>query len=468
MTSGGAHPALSTGATAPTPAGSRQQPIASGWDWPNTLPSHVVQRWIDIQAIEALEQSAPPFWQAWQQRALRDLVANAAQVSGWWRRWLSVPPAQLNLQTLAQLPILKREDFRAAIESEGALRMPPWHGPSATKSTSGSSGVPVEFHLSALAGRLVDSHYMADHRRHGRNLRLPAAALLTRFEEHPGAEHRMLPGDAWQGIAPTAARRSLGASMREHAQWLRRLAPAYLNTAPAVLAGILDAYDDGEEAPQGLQQVLTVGETVTPQLREHTRRVLGASIRDRYTCEEVGTVALQCPHDETRYHVCVSNTIVEIVDDAGAPVASGKPGRVLVTGLNHWASPAIRYDLGDIASMAPQCSCGAQVPVLFNLLGRRRFLVRLPSGERIFLKIVAKDFLKFAPVREFRVTQLTQQAMRVELVMDRALSPDEHAALLAMLRRQVYDGFDYDIQQVAAIAWTPGAKRQDVVSLVGP
>ncbi|MES2975117.1 MAG: AMP-binding protein [Pseudomonadota bacterium] len=446
------------------PGGAAQAP--GGWDWPNTVPTHVVQRWIDMQAIDALEQSAPPFWLAWQQRALRELAANAAQVSGWWRRWLTVPPGQLTHRTLGQLPVLRREDFRAAIESEGALRMPPWHGPTATKSTSGSSGVPVQFHLSALSGRVVDSHYMADHHRHGRNLRLPTAALLTRFEEHPGAEHRMLPGDPWQGIAPTAARRSMGASMREHAQWLRRLNPAYLNTAPAVLAGIVDACEEGEPPPAGLQQVMTVGETVTPELRERTLRMLGASIRDRYTCEEVGTVALQCPHDESRYHVCVGNNIVEIVDDAGHAVAAGQPGRVLVTGLQHWASPAVRYDLGDIASMAPQCTCGAQVPVLFKLLGRKRFLVRLPSGERIFLKIVAKDFLRIAPVREFRVTQLTAQAMRVELVLERALSPDEHAALLAMLRKQVYADFDYDIRQVDAIAWTPGAKRQDVVSLV--
>lgn len=419
-----------------------------------------------MQALDALEQSSPPFWRAWQEGALRDLAANAAQVSGWWRRWLTVQPGELTLQTLAQLPILRREDFRAAIENEGALRMPSWHGPTSTKSTSGSSGVPVQFHISALAGRIVDSHYMADHRRHGRNLRLPTAALLTRFDEHPGAEHRMLPGDPWQGIASTAARRSMGATMREHARWLRRLNPAYLNTAPAVLAGILDAYDDGEAAPEGIVQVMTVGETVSPQLRQQTQRVLGASIRDRYTCEEVGTIALQCPHDETRYHVCVGNNIVEIVDDAGHAVAAGQPGRVIVTGLHHWASPAIRYDLGDIASMAPQCTCGAQVPVLFNLLGRKRFLVKLPSGERIFLKIVAKDFLKIAPVREFRVTQLAAQAMRVELVLDRALAAGEHAALVAMLRRQVHDGFDYDIRQVDAIAWMPGAKRQDVVSLI--
>lgn len=439
-----------------------------GWDWPNAVPTHVVQRWTDMQAIAALEQSAPAFWQAWQDKALRDLAANAVQVSAWWRRWLGDAAPGLSLASLPQLPILSRENFRAAIESEGPLRMPPWHGTTSPKSTSGSSGMPVQLHLSSLSGRLVDSHYMHDHQRHGRDLRQKLAALQMRFEPHPGQDHRELPGDPWQGISPTLARRLPGTGLREHAQWLQRINPAYLNIWPTVLGGLLDEYEDGVPAPTGLQQIMTVGETVSAAMRARTRRVLGAIITDRYTCEEVGPIALQCPHDTSDnppYHVCVSNVIVEVVDDAGQAVEAG-PGRVLLTGLQHWACPVIRYDLGDIASLKPRCSCGAQVPALFDLLGRKRFLVRLPSGERVFLNLFAREFLPAAPVREFRITQTTLSTIVVELVLEAELQVSQRQALLDMLRERISPELEYELRQVNAIAWAPTGKRQDTISLV--
>lgn len=328
------------------------------WDWPNAIPTHVVQRWTDMQAIATLEQSAPPFWQAWQESALRDLAANAAQASGWWRRWLGASAGSLSLACLPLLPILSREDFRAAVESEGPLRMPAWHGTTSPKSTSGSSGMPVQLYLSSLSGRVVDSHYMQDHRRHGRDMRQRLAALLQRFEPHPGLEHRELPGDPWQGISKTFARRVQRESLHEHALWLQRVNPAYLTTRPAVLDGLLDEIEGGVAAPAGLRQVLTVSETVVPALRERARRLLGATITDRYSCEEVGPIALQCPVDETHYHVCVSNVVVGAMGD------------------------------------------------------------------------------------------------------------DQRLALVAMLRACISPEFDYELREVEAIAWAPGGKRQDIVSLV--
>ncbi len=214
---------------------------------------------------------------------------------------------------------------------------------------------------------------------------------------------------------------------------------------------------------------MTFGAAVEPALRERARRILGASIRDRYSCEEIGPIALQCPHDtsdDPGYHVCVSNAIVEVVDNVGQPCADGQTGRVLVTGLHHWASPAIRYDLGDVASLSPRCRCGAQVPTLFNLLGRKRALLRTPSGQSKFVRLGASDWLDVAPVREFRLVQQTRDTILVEIVLDGQLGESRKAGVTAMLQQRVSDEFNWDIRQVSAIDWPPGAKRQDVVCLL--
>jgi phenylacetate-CoA ligase len=436
------------------------------WDWPNSIAADVMQRLIDIHATLLLERSPPEFWQGFQIRALRALVAHAQHVSPWWRQWLQVPAHDVSLETLARLPVLRRENFRAAVESAGALPLPPAHGSTRLDVTSGSSGVPSSFHVSKLADRLMLSAYHADHERHGRDLSQPMAALLARLQPHPGREHVYEPPNPARGFGPIFMRYSRNTPMREHARWLTRIDPVYLNTSPTVLCGMLDAYDDGLPPPRNVRQVLPIGETVSSALRAQALRVLGASIRDRYSCEEIGPIALQCPQDDQRFHVCVSNAIVEVVDDDGRPCAYGLAGSVLVTGLFQWASPAVRYDLGDIATLHASCICGEQVPTLSNLLGRKRFLLRLPSGDRVYMNIMAKHLTDVAPVREHRLTQYTEQDIRIEVVMDRPLTDAEREGLLNMLRNTVHAALTYHVEQVDAIAWAPTFKRQDLVCLV--
>ena len=158
--------------------------------------------------------------------------------------------------------------------------------------------------------------------------------------------------------------------------------------------------------------------------------------------------------------------MVEVFDGAGRPCPAGVVGRVIVTGLHNYANPVIRYELGDLAAWQPGCACGHAGPALTNLLGRKRFLVRLPSGERKAVPITARRWLSIAPFRETRLVQVSEGVLVAELVLDRALSEAEREAVLAMLRRVISPDLRYEVRQVEAIAWAPTYKRQDVVSLI--
>jgi hypothetical protein len=86
-------------------------------------------------------------------------------------------------------------------------------------------------------------------------------------------------------------------------------------------------------------------------------------------------------------HVAAENALVEIVDEQGRDVAPGGRGRVIVTGLNNYAMPFIRYQLGDIAlaGTAP-CGCGRALPVITRVEGRtRNASARTLSGPPCFL-----------------------------------------------------------------------------------
>jgi phenylacetate-CoA ligase len=449
-------------------ASSGKPPTALSADdqgWPERIDAKAAALVADTQWIAFLDQQPHERVQDWQRRRLARLIAHATHHSAWWRerlRHLGDGPAY----ALRDLPLMSREDYRDSVAAAGgSLPTPESHGPSAEGSTSGSSGTPVVFYTSGLSRRLFRAEWHYDETRQGRDP-LPGAELSGgRVPEHPG-EDRLIKGNPILGTREVRQRRLQQFTMDEHARWLSRLNPAYLTTSPQLLAGMLEVYESGAVPPPQVRQVMTYAETVDPDLRVRTRALLGASIRDRYSCEEIGPIAFQCPSSDEHYHLASSNAVVEILDDDGEPCAPGVIGRVFVTALHGFASPAIRYELNDLAAWVPGCPCGRRAPVLTRLLGRKRFLIRLPSGDRSLPRISARRWLAVAPVREYRLVQVSETTLHAEIVLDRPLTDAERQGFVAMLRREVSPQLDYEIHQVERIAWGPTYKRQDVISLI--
>ena len=439
-------------------------------DWPHEAPSVAVHTLADAHFVMGLELGPSAWWQQWQQDRLAQLL-HWLEPQLWWQASLSsrsVTPVShfLGHSALEALPVMRREDFRVLVASHDAS-VPPDHGALHTHHSSGSAGVPVSFSRSELAHRISTSHYWADHQRQGRDLQASIAVVTGNPGEHSGP-HLEIAGDPWLHPAKQMGRNAPQFTMLEHAHWLCKMAPTYWVTTPATLSSVISLVKlKGMIVPR-IAQVMTSSHVVEPALRERARKLFGgATIRDRYSCEEVGPIAFQCPESDDYYHVAVANVIVEIVDDAGAPVPEGTSGNVLVTGLHQWASPAIRYDLGDIATGHSHCpGCGATVPALSKLLGRRFFLVHENTGAVRHVRILAEHWLACGPVREHRLVQTDVHSFRVEVVMDHPMTPSEGLAMQAMLKRVVGTEFTFGLMQLDAISWPAGHKRQEFVGLM--
>lgn len=434
--------------------------------WPHEVPAEVAQTLTDVRFVLMLEQGPRAQWQRWQAQRLGALVSWLRQAPAW-RDWLAplpAGPAPLP-DHLPALPVMRRTDYRRFIES-GPVRVPPAFGAIGHKETSGSTGQPVRFAYTALARRMNSGIYHADHQRQERDLR-DDMLMLTAHGQPESAQERIVVGNPWLHPGRQIIRHAYAHGLDEHARWLCAQRAAYLVTYPALLSGILSSIERQGLPPPQLRQVITFAETADPVLRERVRRLLGARVVDRYSCEELGPIAFQCPASDDHQHVAVCNVIVEVVDDQGRPQPHGQQGSVLVTGLHQWSSPALRYELGDIATLLPHCpACGVQVPTLTRLLGRRRVLVERASGELMYVRILAGDWLTAAPaLREWRVAQTAPRAFEVELAATRALEPHETAALQALLALRIGEEFTFTLREVAQVNWPPGRKRQEIVTL---
>jgi len=111
--------------------------------------------------------------------------------------------------------------------------------------------------------------------------------------------------------------------------------------------------------------------------------VFECPVFNRYGSWEMsGAVAQNCPGSD-RLHVNTELCILEIVDEEGKACATGQRGRVVITDLNNWVMPFIRYDTEDGATVGEPCPCGRTLPVIENLEPRLEQYIQTPSGNTI-------------------------------------------------------------------------------------
>jgi phenylacetate-coenzyme A ligase PaaK-like adenylate-forming protein len=203
---------------------------------------------------------------------------------------------------------------------------------------------------------------------------------------------------------------------------------------------------------------LPAGEAVDPRLRENLQSA-GVPVLASYSSEEVGLIGSECPKGPGNYHVATSNVLVEVLEDEGFEIGGAKLGRVLVTHLHSYATPFIRYDLGDLASFAGRCICGHDGPVLYNVHGRAKSLLRHQDGRISPFYVRSNELLGIVRCNEFRIRQIDLQTIVVELGGIEELSHTQHQQLTDLMRLHAGSEFKVIIKAVGSLDWGKSRKR---------
>ncbi len=126
--------------------------------------------------------------------------------------------------------------------------------------------------------------------------------------------------------------------------------------------------------------LLTSSQTLTERARKSIESAFGSPVFDSYTSRELGGIAYEC--DAHRgYHVVAEGYIVEILVD-GRPAKAGETGDLVITDLNNYAMPFIRYQIGDLATASDDapCVCGRGAPRIAAVHGRMPSIIHAPRG----------------------------------------------------------------------------------------
>ena len=373
-------------------------------------------------------------------RQIRRLVAHFRATSPWYRKRLEhagcPESGNLDAETFQQLPVLTRSDFQDAGEALYSSAPPRDHGEINSFTTSGSTGKPVTIRATALADALHWASFIRNDLWHNRDLSKKFAYIQAYRDLEFAAAPEGARFEAWNeafDTGPLVKLNVVSSTLEEQLAWLRREQPAYLMSFPSSLEALARLCLEQNEHLSWLENISTIGEQFSPAQRQVMQTAWGKPVYETYGCAEATFIAFQSPVSE-RLLVQSESVYVEILDENNQPCPIGVPGRVVVTTLHNFATPIIRYEVGDLA-VPGDPEEGYGLPVIEYVLGRSRNALRLPNGEKAFPLRWSEEMGRIAPVRQWQMIQNSYSELEVRMVVDRPLTGREETEILAAFSR---------------------------------
>lgn len=426
-----------------------------------------------VAAFRERDRWLPERMQEYVGAELRKFLVHAfQQVPYYHEKWTNLGLTQndilrIKLADLEQLPITSKGDFRASPDSFVARDVARKHNLH-RYSSSGSTGTPIthictsDGHRRFIAAREVRSFGWA-----GTSIRKPRAMIGGRMV----VPHSVSP--------PPYYRYNLAERQVYFSAY--HLAPAHVANyvegfnkyKPCVFTGYAYSYyilarmmlDQGLSLNYKPEALVLCSEKLTPEMKSVLHQVFQARAYEDYGAVENCCLATECEHGSL--HVSPDFGIIEVVDADGHPVPPGKEGRILCTGLQNFAQPLIRYEIGDVGIWATGgCPCGRdQLPVLKEVVGRLEDVVVGPDGREMvrFHGI----FIDLPNVLEGQVVQEEIDRFCVKVVttegfgdVDRALIQQRFVERLGQVQVKV--------EQVKELKRTERGKFRAVISNLSP
>jgi phenylacetate-CoA ligase len=417
-----------------------------------------------IMAIDLIENGDRIARENWQNRQLTNLLKHAHSRSKFWRQ--RMPSRIITHGILKYLPIQTRADVMKQAESEGSLIAADNNKSLSSYATTGSTGTPVKVFVCAENGYYNSIRSLAQYFFNGLSLQENHVQIIP-----PGSAARLNKDrlvvkldESWAGslskLFCNGSAKKITHNYDDDAliHELLNDPVGYLVCPSRYIGIILDK--GGTELIKRMQIKLWlhISDYRDPQVTEALKSV-GVPCLSNYSAGEIGPLAFECPANEGYFHVAHSNVFVECDSHETVSFNGETLGRLLITHLHSYATPLIRYDIGDFAQLGERCPCGHDGPVISKVFGRGKHFVRHPNGKLLPFYLSTGLLLEATAFKECRVRQNQIDKITVELGGRETITPDEESKLKALIARATDPAFEIVIRPVAEIDWSTNPKR---------
>jgi len=239
---------------------------------------------------------------------------------------------------------------------------------------------------------------------------------------------------------------------------------AYLLGYPSALYTIANEGRALGIAAPNLKMIISNAEPLLLNQRQLIQDYFRCPVRNTYGMTENVTAASEC--SKGNMHLFPEVGVLEIMDfNEDIPLAPGKFGRMICTGLINPDMPLIRYDVGDAGSQNLNegfCECGRQMPLLNEIEGRTDDMIITPDGKHIGrMDPVFKTDLK---IKEAQIIQEALDLIKIKVVPADGFGDADIQDIIQRVQQRLGDSVSMAVEQVAKIPRTKAGKFKAVVS----
>jgi len=134
-----------------------------------------------------------------------------------------------------------------------------------------------------------------------------------------------------------------------------------------------------------IKYVIPIAEGLSKQQRNFISNTFNCRVYMDYGASECMRMGFEC-NQHIGYHMDLYNYYFEYLDDNGKLCKPGENANIIVTNLNNYVFPLVRYRIGDQCVISDKkCSCGNNYPLVSQITGRESDIIRTSSNDEISL-----------------------------------------------------------------------------------
>ena len=214
-----------------------------------------------------------------------------------------------------------------------------------------------------------------------------------------------------------------------------------------------------------LQIIQSTSERLYPEQRATIEKNLTAKVFDQYGAGEILSIAAQCDRNEA-YHVFEEHAFVEGPDFLGK---NSNRVPAIVTDLDNYAMPFIRYNLEDILNFEnASCSCERNLLKIAKVEGRTHDFLTATNGRLVAGEFIPHLFQKVKGFDRYYVHQLTTSEIHLKIVKNKNFNPKEIDDLIKQMQDILGSDMKIDVHEVEEIKPSPTGKIFFIKSDVEP
>ena len=222
-----------------------------------------------------------------------------------------------------------------------------------------------------------------------------------------------------------------------------------------------------------LAGISTTAEPIFDFQRDTIKKAFSCEVFDQYGCGEVNSMGFEC-EEHGGLHIPMERVHIEFLDmEDNTPVANGEMGRIVVTCLENYGMPIIRYDTEDLGVKKTDfCSCGRNLPLMDSIVGRTIDTIRLPNGNALWGGFFVYALMDMGWMKQYRIIQFQVVQKKKDHIILRIHSekkPSQRAcqSFVGLMERHLEDVL-FEIEVVNQIPVSASGKRRYIISEIDP